>query len=76
LNPKKPEQQPDSKNIQNAKKMNKSQNKNSSKSPKDKKQQPKTGDNMDLALYLGLALLSASTVLVVRNRKTRKNNSK
>ena len=76
LNPKKLEQQPDSKNIQNAKKMNKSQNKNSSKSPKDKKQQPKTGDNMDLALYLGLALLSASTVLVVRNRKTRKNNSK
>ena len=76
LNPKKPEQQLDSKNIQNAKKMNKSQNKNSSKSPKDKKQQPKTGDNMDLALYLGLALLSASTVLVVRNRKTRKNNSK
>ena len=76
LNPKKPEQQPDSKNIQNAKKMNKSQNKNSSKSPKDKKQQPKTGDNMDLALYLGLALLSTNTVLVVRNRKTRKNNSK
>ena len=76
LNPKKPEQQPDSKNIQNAMKMNKSQNKNSSKSPKDKKQQPKTGDNMDLALYLGLALLSTSTVLVVRNRKTRKNNSK
>ena len=76
LNPKKPEQQPDSKNIQNAKKMNKSQNKNSSKSPKDKKQQPKTGDNMDLALYLGLALLSASTVLVVRNRKKRENNSK
>lgn len=76
LNPKKPEQQPDSKNIQNAKKMNKSQNKNSSKSPKDKKQQPKTGDNMDLALYLGLALLSASTVLVVRNRKNRENNSK
>ena len=76
LNPKKPEKQPDSKNIQNAKKMNKSQNKNSSKSPKDKKQQPKTGDNMDLALYLGLALLSASTVLVVRNRKNRENNSK
>ena len=76
LNPKKPEQQPDSKNIQNAKKMNKSQNKNSSKSPKDKKQQPKTGDNTDLALYLGLALLSASTVLVVRNRKNRGNNSK
>ena len=76
LNPKKPEQQPDSKNIQNAKKMNKSQNKNSSKSPKDKKQQPKTGDNMDLALYLGLALLSTSTVLVVRNRKNRENNSK
>ncbi len=76
LNPKKPEQQPDSKNIQNAKKMNKSQNKNSSKSPKDKKQQPKTGDNMDLALYLGLALMSASTVLVVRNRKNRENNSK
>ena len=76
LNPKKHEQQPDSKNIQNAKKMNKSQNKNSSKSPKDKKQQPKTGDNMDLALYLGLALLSASTVLVVRNRKNRENNSK
>ena len=76
LNPKKPEQQPDSKNIQNAKKTNKSQNKNSSKSPKDKKQQPKTGDNMDLALYLGLALLSASTVLVVRNRKNRENNSK
>ena len=76
LNPKKPEKQPGSKNIQNAKKMNKSQNKNSSKSPKDKKQQPKTGDNMDLALYLGLALLSASTVLVVRNRKNRENNSK
>ena len=76
LNPKTPEKQPDSKNIQNAKKMNKSQNKNSSKSPKDKKQQPKTGDNMDLALYLGLALLSASTVLVVRNRKNRENNSK
>lgn len=76
LNPKTPEKQPDSKNIQNAKKMNKSQNKNSSKSPKDKKQQPKTGDNMDLALYLGLALLSASTVLVVRNRKNRKNNNK
>ena len=76
LNPKIPEKQPDSKNIQNAKKMNKSQNKNSSKSPKDKKQQPKTGDNMDLALYLGLALLSASTVLVVRNRKNRENNSK
>ena len=76
LNPKTPEKQPDSKNIQNAKKMNKSQNKNSSKSPKDKKQQPKTGDNMDLALYLVLALLSTSTVLVVRNRKTRKNNSK
>ena len=71
LNPKKPEQQPDSKNIQNAKKTNKSQNKNSSNSPKGKKQQPKTGDNMDLALYLGLALLSASTVLVVRNRKNR-----
>ena len=76
LNPKTPEKQPDSKNIQNAKKMNKSQNKNSSKSPKDKKQQPKTGDNMDLALYLGLALMSASTVLVVRNRKNRENNSK
>ena len=76
LNPKTPEKQPDSKNIQNAKKMNKSQNKNSSKSPKGKKQQPKTGDNMDLALYLGLALLSASTVLVVRNRKNRENNSK
>ena len=76
LNPKTPEKQPNSKNIQNAKKMNKSQNKNSSKSPKDKKQQPKTGDNMDLALYLGLALLSASTVLVVRNRKNRENNSK
>ena len=76
LNPKTPEKQPDSKNIQNAKKMNKSQNKNSSKSPKDKKQQPKTGDNMDLAIYLGLALLSASTVLVVRNRKNRGNNSK
>ena len=76
LNPKKPEKQPGSKNIQNAKKMNKSQNKNSSKSPKDKKQQPKTGDNMDLALYLGLALMSASTVLVVRNRKNRENNSK
>ena len=76
LNPKTPEKQPDSKNIQNAKKMNKSQNKNSSKSPKDKKLQPKTGDNMDLALYLGLALLSASTVLVVRNRKNRENNSK
>ena len=76
LNPKTPEKQPDSKNIQNAKKMNKSQNKNSPKSPKDKKQQPKTGDNMDLALYLGLALLSASTVLVVRNKKTRKNNNK
>ena len=76
LNPKKPEQQPDSKNIQNAKKTNKSQNKNSSNSPKDKKQQPKTGDNMDLALYLGLALLSTSTVLVVRNRKNRENNSK
>ena len=76
LNPKTPEKQPDSKNIQNAKKMNKSQNKNSSKSPKDKKQQPKTGDNMDLALYLGLALLSASTVLVVRNRKNRENNNK
>ena len=56
--------------------MNKSQDKNSSKSPKDKKQQPKTGDNMDLALYLGLALLSASAVLVVRNKKTRKNNNK
>ena len=76
LNPKTPEKQPDSKNIQNAKKMNKSQNKNSSKSPKEKKQQPKTGDNMDLALYLGLALLSASAVLVVRNKKTRKNNNK
>ena len=76
LNPKTPEKQPDSKNIQNAKKMNKSQNKHSSKSPKDKKQQPKTGDNMDLAIYLGLALLSASTVLVVRNRKNRENNSK
>ena len=76
LNPKTPEKQPDSKNIQNAKKTNKSQNKNSSKSPRDKKQQPKTGDNMDLALYLGLALLSASTVLVVRNRKNRENNSK
>ena len=76
LNPKTPEKRPDSKNIQNAKKMNKSQNKNSSKSPKDKKQQPKTGDNTDLALYLGLALLSASTVLVVRNRKNRGNNSK
>ena len=76
LNPKTPEKQPDSKNIQNAKKMNKSQNKNSSKSPKGKKLQPKTGDNMDLALYLGLALLSASTVLVVRNRKNRENNSK
>ena len=76
LNPKTPEKQPNSKNIQNAKKMNKSQNKNSSKSPKGKKLQPKTGDNMDLALYLGLALLSASTVLVVRNRKNRENNSK
>ena len=76
LNPKTPEKQPDSKNIQNAKKTDKSQNKNSSKLPKDKKQQPKTGDNMDLALYLGLALLSASTVLVVRNRKNRENNSK
>ena len=76
LNPKTPEKQPDSKNIQNAKKTNKSQNKNSSKSPKDKKQQPKTGDDMDLALYLGLALLSASAVLVVRNKKTRKNNNK
>ena len=76
LNPKTPKKQPDSKNIQNAKKMNKSQNKHSSKSPKDKKQQPKTGDNMDLAIYLGLALLSASTVLVVRNRKNRENNSK
>ena len=76
LNPKTPEKQPDSKNIQNAKKTNKSQNKNSSKLPKDKKQQPKTSDNMDLALYLGLALLSASTVLVVRNRKNRENNSK
>ena len=76
LNPKKPEKQPGSKNIQNAKKTNKSQNKNSSKSPKDKKQQPKTGDNMDLALYLGLALLSASTVLVVRNKKNTENNSK
>ena len=76
LNPKTPEKQPNSKNIQNAKNMNKSQNKNSSKSPKGKKLQPKTGDNMDLALYLGLALLSASTVLVVRNRKNRENNSK
>ena len=70
VDPTTPDQKPDSKNVENTKQKTKNSNKKNS--DKDKDAFPKTGDRMDLALYLVLALLSASTVLVVRTRKSKK----
>ena len=70
VDPKTPDQKPDSKNVENTKQKTKNSNKKNS--AKDKDAFPKTGDRMDLALYLVLALLSGSAVLVVRTRKSKK----
>ena len=70
VDPKTPDQKPDSKNVENTKQKTKNSNKKNS--AKDKDAFPKTGDRMDLALYLGLALLSGSAILVVRTRKSKK----
>ena len=70
VDPKTPDQKPDSKNVENTKQKTKNSNKKNS--DKDKDAFPKTGDRMDLALYLVLALLSGSAVLVVRTRKSKK----
>ena len=70
VDPKTPDQKPDSKNVENTKQKTKNSNKKNS--AKDKDAFPKTGDRMDLALYLVLALLSGSAVLVVRTKKSKK----
>ena len=70
VDPKTPDQKPDSKNVENTKQKTKNSNKKNS--AKDKDAFPKTGDRMDLALYLGLSLLSGSAILVVRTRKSKK----
>ena len=70
VDPKTPDQKPDSKNVENTKQKTKNSNKKNS--AKDKDAFPKTGDRMDLFLYLVLALLSGSAVLVVRTRKSKK----
>ena len=70
VDPKTPDQKPDSKNVENTKQKTKNSNKKNS--AKDKDAFPKTGDRMDLSLYLVLALLSGSAVLVVRTRKSKK----